>query len=351
VSGLDLRAPPERLVDERGQVAFGVFTAPLRRANLEEARVTWGGLRLPRGLARLRRKEWQHLALILPDAFVGVALVDAGYLRTSWCHVFLRSAGQAFEHARGGRRLALTLSRDLWDEDCEGRAPGYRIQIANRMTAGEHRLELAIEERGELPAVRGELRCGPSEPVVDPLVVSMPVGKGRFMYSHKVALPLEGELEVGGRRLRARPADSFAILDVHKAYYPHHTFWRWATLAGRDAAGRLIALNLTVNPNRDDGRINENAVWCGGKIHHLGPARFELDRARIREPWRVATEDGAVELRFVPEGGRSQNLRLGLVRSVFQQLYGRFQGRLRCGDEVVEVADLFGLCEDHDSLW
>jgi hypothetical protein len=65
----------------------------------------------------------------------------------------------------------------------------------------------------------------------------------------------------------------------------------------------------------------------------------------------LATSDGAVALTFTPEGERGENLDLGLLRSIFHQLHGTFSGQVRFGAETVEVDDLFGLCEDHDSVW
>lgn len=171
------------------------------------------------------------------------------------------------------------------------------------------------------------------------------------MYSHKVPLPVTGTIRVGERTFRATPQDSVAILDIHKAHYPRHTFWNWATCAGWDSAGRLIGLNLTRNVNEDDGRFNENAIWVDGRLAHLGPARFELDRRALLEPWRLTTADGAADVEFRPQGERAQRVRLGVVSSVFSQPYGTFRGVVRVGPERVEIEDLFGVCEDHRAVW
>jgi len=41
-------AAPDALVDPSGRVTFGVFDSPLPCINLEDARLTYRGLRLPR---------------------------------------------------------------------------------------------------------------------------------------------------------------------------------------------------------------------------------------------------------------------------------------------------------------
>lgn len=343
---------PDAVVDGHGQVRFGVFDSPLRRINLGDARIRKGGVTLPKALARMRLKQWQHFCLDLPGVFASFAIVDSAYLRLSWCHVVERPGGRHFEHGRKGPLLDTRIASELWSDRTWVRAPGYRITVDNALEEGEHRIELAIDEAPGLPAVRGALRCIHDLSKVQPLVVVLPVGPNRGMYSHKVALPLEGELTVGPRTYRASAGEGHAILDVHKAHYPHHTFWSWATFAGRDPAGRLVALNLTRNVNRDDERYNENGVWVDGALHHLGPARFDYDPRDLMRPFTLGTRDGAVELTFTGEGERAETIDVGVIRSAFHQPYGTFRGRVRLpSGEVLPIEDLFGVVEDHDARW
>jgi hypothetical protein len=349
---LPLAEPPTALVDAGGRLTLGVFAGLCRRANLEEARLRWHGLPLPRPLARLRLKQWQHFGLVLPDLFLGVAIVDAGYLRTSWCFVVDRASGRSFEHRRSGVLLELRVAPDLWRDHTFVHARGMAVDIDNSLQLGEHALALAIDGAPGKPAVHGALRCLHDLAAIQPLSVVLPLGGvNQGMYSHKVALPLEGVLRIGDATHVADARSSFALLDIHRAHYPRHTWWRWATCAGQDAAGRLLALNLTRNIALQPERYTENALWIDGAPHRLAPARFEHDRARPLGPWHLSTEDGAVELVFTPRGERSEELRLGLMRSVFHQLHGTFDGTVRAAGQTLPCASFFGLCEDHDSVW
>lgn len=349
--GGDTKHVAQGPVDGSGWPRLGVHETEFAEANLDQAWILWGGLRIPPPLSRARLKQWQHFALVLPGLHIGLAVVDAGYLRTSWCHVVNRADGSHFEHRRMGPRLDLRVARGLWDGRTHALGRGYRAEIHNRLAAGEHRIQLAIAARRGRPAVEGALRCLHDLQGVQPLVAVLPVGEGRAMYTHKVPLPVEGTVRVGGRRFEARPEDSFVLLDVHKAHYPRHTWWNWATFVGRDAGGRVIALNLTRNVNRTDQVLNENVVWVDGRMERLGAARFAFDRQAPMDPWRLSTSCGAVALTFTPQTGRGENLRLGLVRSVFKQLCGTFDGTVQAGGRSIAVDGLFGLCEDHDSLW
>jgi len=276
---------PVGLVDASGRVRLGVFDGPLRRIGLEAARLKLAGRTMPGAWSRFRLKRWQHVGFVLPELFVGVSIVDTGALRTSWCHVVDREAGGHFEHKRLSPVLDLDVAETLWNDACHVRSRGYHIAFDNRLERGGHHIAVDIAAAGGNPAVTAWLNCAHDLDAIEPLVVSLPVGDNRAMYSHKVALPTSGTIRVGERSYTADPDTCFAIWDVHKAHYPRHTFWEWATCAGRDAQGRALALNLTRNVNTDDTRYNENAVWVDGKLHHLGPAVFRMNSDNLLEPW------------------------------------------------------------------
>ena len=349
--------------------------------------------RLTQRWVDFRLKEWQHYLLISPQVLMGFAVVDAKFLATSWCHVvpcakhtsptldpqtphqgaFEHTRQGAFEHTRQGAFLKRHIARELWDDTTSIQAPGYAIRIHNNLAKGQHRFHLDIQatqkkttKTPRLPAVRGEFRALHDLSRIDPLVVVLPVGPNQAMYSHKVALPVEGHLELGalgpqttgpgpttGQRLHLDPRESVILVDVHKAHYPHHTWWNWATFAGRDDTGRRLALNLTHNVNPHDRRTNENALWIDGRAHRLGAARFQIPNAETSssQPWRIHTTDGRVHLTFHPRGARSQHLDLGVLKTSFRQPYGTFNGTIKLGEETLHIRDLTGVCEDHDSLW
>ena len=342
--------PPHAVVDADGQITFGVYNAPIRRINLSDARVEHGRLRLGTPWTRFRLKEWQHFCLLLPEMMASFAIVDSKFLKVSWCHVV--QGETHFEHARQSPALNTRVARELFDDRTHVHARGYAIDVANRLDHGGHDVKLDIAEARGKPAVRADLRCLHDLDDIQPLVVVLPVGPNRGMYSHKVALPLQGWIQVGDRRYDADPDRCFAILDIHKAHYPRHTWWNWATCAGHDPQGRPVALNLTHNVVRDDHRYNENVLWVNGKLNHLGPARFEFDKGDVlSSPWHLTTTDGAAVLTFTPHGERAESIRLGLIKSVFHQPYGTFSGTVKTADETVELKDLWGVCEDHDARW
>ena len=338
---------PDRAVAD-GQVQFGRFARPFRELNLLDAQCG-----VPRfcGLRRLRLKEWVHFALVHPDWYLSMAIVDAGFLVTSWLHLFDRRNRKAFEHVRKLPPCMFRAPANVWDHSAEIKTPGYRVHVHNHLERQVHRLQIEVREERSLPAVAGTVLLHEDPARTQPLVALLPLGPKRPMFTHKSACPAGGVLEIGGERVEFTPNRDVGLLDFHKAYYPRNTFWRWATFATIDATGNLLGVNLTHNVIEDDTRFNENCIWHGNSISLVGAARFDIPRDPM-QPWTIRTADGAVALELTPQGLRRERVNLGLVRSAYNQPYGLYSGTLvDSGGRRHAVDKAFGLAEDHVATW
>lgn len=343
----ELQEPSERAVLE-GLVQFGRFARPFRDLNLLDAECG-----IPRlfGLRRLRLKEWVHIALVHQEWYVSMAIVDAGFLVNSWLHVFDRRKGEAFEHVRKLPGGGFRAPENLWDHSGQIETRGYRISVHHHLERQVHRIEVGLKEKRRLPAVAGTLLLHEDPARTQPLIALLPLGPNRPMFTHKSACPVSGVLVVRGERVEFTPDANIGLLDYHKAYYPRHTFWKWATFACVDKTGNILGVNLTHNVIRDDTRFNENCIWHGNHVSLVGPARFDIPKDPMR-PWVIRTEDGAVDLELAPQGLRRERVNLGLVGSAYDQPYGLYSGRLMDSDgKRHDVEQIFGLAEDHAATW
>lgn len=59
------------------------------------------------------------------------------------------------------------------------------------------------------------------------------------------------------------------------------------------------------------------------------------------------SDDGAIALRFEPDGARRDHRNYGIVSSRFTQASGRYEGTI----DGEPVAALYGVMEDHDARW
>jgi predicted secreted hydrolase len=136
------------------------------------------------------------------------------------------------------------------------------------------------------------------------------------------------------------------VLDFSKGYPPRNTFWNWASFVGRTEDGRSFGLNLTADFNN----ALENAMWVNGRLVPLATALFRYQPTAVLDEWRLTTADGVIDLRFIPDGLREENITLGAFESRFQQPFGRFEGTVKLQGQTVHVTGS-GVTEQHWATW
>ena len=386
-------APIDSPIDAFGKPNFGVYNSAFKNVNMDAGSWPVIGKNFSGNIYNARLKEWQHFAVVWPGGMLGLAIVDAKYLVTSWVHLvelsstwFQSVPGEAavktrFEHrsmgpaiplkipfgrdsiSRGSKELLLRLSRSfmpvyrtarsLWNEETFIEADNYNIRIRNNLDKGGHFVNLKTGGKKNSPQLEAEFKCIHDTARIEPLVVVLPVENKQLksMYSHKVPLPVEGEIKVGEKRISLDPGESFALLDIHKAHYPWKTWWNWATFAGREAGGGIVGVNLTKNVNQYDETWNENALWVDGRIQRLSSAVFDFDPRNPLAPWKLKDKNGLVDLTFHPFGERTEDMNLGILRSSFHQPFGVFSGEVVFEGKRLKIESLPGVCENHLAYW
>ena len=344
----ELKPTPQRMVVD-GQVAeFGTFSEPFREVNLLDVDLEIKGRKVPRMVRDFRLKEWEHFGIITDDYYFGMVIFDAKFMGTSFFYVYDRKTGAFFEHERTSVGGPVRVARELWHGECYFRAFGYSMEFENRLDSGLHRLRIEIKAKGARPAVNAEIYMLENIENLQPLVQVSPVSENRPLYTHKAAAPVEGRITLGDTEIRLHPEKDVGLMDVQKTFYPYRTFWNWATFAGHDERGRLIAMNACQNFITDDEYHNENCTWVDGEIVLLGAADFDFNKSALMEPWKVKTSSDGLDLDFNPEGERVGKVNLGVVMSDFHQPFGKFSGTMPGpGSEKIAVDGPFGLCEWH----
>lgn len=337
---------PNPLVEHGRVRAFGLFDAPFRDLNILDADIG-----VPAFLRPYRLKEWQHIALVGRDLFMGFAITTSHYMSVSFCYAVDRKDGRFVEHHREklGGKIA-RVARTLWDDHCRYQVSGYEIGIHNHLDAHRHEVRIDIAQSRQMPAIHASVEFTEDLNAVEPLIVVLPISENRPLYTHKMVCPLKGEVRVGDRSYTFDPGKDLALLDVQKTYYPYNTTWRWATFAGYDAEGRQLGMNLVRNMVQPDDQWNENVIWVDGKLSQVSGARFEFDLANCLSPWRITSIDGRIDLTFTPMGERAERINMGLVLSDYHAPYGHFSGTVvDDAGKAYTVDRLFGVAEFHQA--
>ncbi len=346
-----MRSPqdtPEKLVERDGSINFGSFRHPFKDLNILDSPLYPSKRGVPHFWKSMRLKEWQHFGIITPRHYLGMVIFNAKFMAVSFLYVYDRERNIRYEHSRRAPGSAAYIAMQLYNDHCEFSRKGYSMRFENRLEEGYHLLKFSAAEAKGKPAISGELKILEDLDKMEPLVQVSPVRNFRPLYTHKIAAPVEGWVNVGSEKLEVSRERDLALMDEQKTFYPYRSFWEWATSAGYDEKGRLIAFNLCRNMITEDSEANENCIWIDGRITLLDATRFRFNPDDLLQPWEMRTLDHRVELDFRPLGERAERINLGLVLSDFHQPFGLYSGKLEDKDgQKYRIDNFFGVAERH----
>jgi hypothetical protein len=340
-----LEPAPARLV-EHGRVRFGHFSSGVRHPNLLDAKKPFG-FPMPRPLRAARLKEWQAMQLGNGRVFLHVALFQAKSIAMVQLKLYDRATKTKHVFERPVLPTAFRVAQGLFGTRTAYDRRGVRLEFENDLDGASLVLRLDVRAHRGFPALRGELKLDAAK--TEPLVVSIPFGRNRGMYSHKGLFPVSGRLDVDGATQEFHHGSGYALIDDHKGYYDYRMRWDWLTGAAYDASGDLVGFNLTRNASIDPDGFNENAFWRNGSITLLPAVRFTRGMQGDREIWSVRDDGGRVDVEFEVEAQGDVKLNLGLIASNYRGPFGYIRGRLAgVTGEALELDGVFGMAEDFD---
>ncbi len=366
---------PAAIVEPNGFVNVGWFERPFATANLADAPIEHRLRSLrhrfaaaERTFRRMRLKRWHYTSVASPDVFFACAIVDAGYIGTSFAYVVDRKTGECHEWttltplSRGIEIAANSLDGTTRIE----RAGFGRIELGNDSERGVRTIDAALDgafgHRNKPPLeAHFEIWDWGHDP--DPVVVVEETERGRWLYTHKCyGLEASGFVRCGSLEGVIADGRGHAGLDWNMGYRPYETWWNWAAGGGLSRDGTRVGFNLTahrpwVGSGREDTAGSEAdamdcGLWIDGRRIKLDRVEFEYEPKAILRRWRIHDEAGLVDLVFTPLGKRSDDVNLGLVVSRFVQPYGVFSGEVRTPEgEVKHLDEVFGVTEQHFARW
>ena len=327
---------------QNGKVeAYGFFQDPFLKPNFLEAKIPM----IPAWVRRFRLKEWQHFAVITPDFFMGFVVSTSHYFAMSFCYIVDLETGKIIAHEQKAEPWAAKIPKNAWNSDGFFKKNGFSIALHNRLDRGFYHAKIRIQgnQKRLQRKITANLRFIPKS---KPLVALLPISKDRPLYTHKVPMSVFGDIQVGNRLFSLHSSTSFALLDIHKTFFPYKTQWKWATFAGYDEKGDFLALNLVDNMIRGDE--NENCLWLNDRIILLGKATFDYNPNCLTDPWHIVTNDGRCDITLVPMTVRVGKTDLKVIKTDYKAPIGRFSGSIIAPNgETHNFSDIVGIAEEH----
>lgn len=333
-----------KLIGLNGRPAFGIRKSTVTSFDLSEMRIygknKTDGI-LKRLITMFRIKRWQYLGVCNDKIIFGAAIVNLGYMTNMFCYLFDRKAGNIEQLD------AITPSgkSGLFEGSFDNGSAIFTNRNASLIfTNRPESVHAKISVKGKLAAELNFLK------LTEPLCCISRVGLDGFNYTHKEAgIPVGGNVTFGKNRFEISENESSGVVDYTFGYLARHTFWNWASGGGFDEDGNRAGFNIVQGVNETG--FTENAFWINGKMIKTDVVDFRYSDLNLLDEWRIASNDGKINLSFYPEGERSADINIGIIASRFHQPFGRFEGTLSSGGKTWKLNNAAGFTEEHYAKW
>lgn len=332
----------QKLIDPKGRISPGLISGPVDVINYRDydLRTVMDKPR-SRFARHWRFNQFQFVSAMAPGWVFGMAIVDLKLVSSGFFYLFDFETGQMFEQSFM-QPLARHTSIEPYPESGHARFSKGEVSLSIEPATGGRNIRVSAPGR-----IQVDLELTDTS---EPLRLVCPAGYNGWVFTRKSAgLPVQGEVRWGQQVWRTDD-DTRGSVDWSCGFMRRETAWNWACLAGVAGDGTSVGLNLAAGVNETG--LTENALWLNGRCIKLGAARFQFDRYQPGTDWRVTTEDGKIDLTFVPSGVRKERLNAWILASNFRQFVGTFEGTVKDDSgKKIPVAGLRGLMEDHFARW
>ncbi len=325
VAGRELKPAPDSLV-ESGKFNFGTFSSQFRKVNPLDADNPLG-MWLPKPLLSFRLKEWQAFQLGNKRWFILAVLYNAKFSALAQFIAYDKETKKKYVFDRMLPSWKIKVPGSLWDAQQCYRDKDNFLEIVSKLEQGRFYIRVSINDQKDLPDIKADFEIFHDTGLVGPIVVSIPFGVNRGVYSHKCLMPMQGKMSIGDEKIEFRRQESFAIIDDHKGYYHYVMKYDWLTTAGYDQK-KLTGFNLTDNQSTDPEKYNENCLWCDGKLHLLPPVKFARPDG-VEGNWLIRDKYGRVELIFTPVSMGKIDMNLLLIKVKYFGPFGYVNGFIK----------------------
>lgn len=329
---------PLDLCDAKGKLnpqAVGWSRVPLHRCNLSG--------HFP------RKKKWNYWCLISPRFAFSFNPINIDYLGNALT-IFLidfvnNSKVSATAHCGFGSLNSLP-------EEVEKSVKFTSSKMTLSMQNEENKISVGLSAKS-LGGAKAE-----ADLVIyksaghETLNVVIPWTEDMFQFTSKQnTLPVEGFLKVGEKRFNMTPDECHAVLDFGRGIWPYKTYWNWGVATGM-VDGIPVGVNIGAKWTTGTG-ANENGICYNGKLYKImEDLEWTYDISNPYEAWRVKSPfSDALSLELKPFYVDVQSLNLGMLATHGVVAFGKWSGKLKVGNKIVEVEHLMGWGEELRWKW
>ncbi len=325
---------PADVIDENGKAVFGTFDSEFKSMNfLDIHRQSI----LPDFTNRFRFTSWEAVEVNLDDIILLTAVCNMGFFGTSLTIAYDKSEKKCLACQEMMLPFQAVIADTLLDGNTSKSSSVInRVKIINDFGNGKAKVKGRTVKPG--CRIKYDLKL---ERVSKPSVVMIPFGKNKPLYSQKDLFKAKGYVIVNGKKYKTS-ADSTAIIDDHKGYYPYNSHYDWTTTMGTNIVNgkkEFFGFNLTRNQSINQDDYNENLVWFQNGRSRLTPVNFVHEEYNL---WHITDEHGMVDVYFDIGDRHAMEMHLGIIDENYHITFGELRGYVCDEDGNKYVLD--GMC-------
>ena len=330
---MELRAPPDDLVNGDGDYNGGWYDAPIPNLNLDDASAPEGD-----------KKRFLHIAIDDPDWYVVGNVADLGTASNVAVLALQKASGRLYD---------VSLSA-LFDDNKVEVDPAHTT-FSDPSTGST----LSLDEDGVITADlhAGKLSLvGTAYPVFAlPFIQVTRFHEGHGSYQTWGNVQVQDMvLSIGDTDHHLAPGSPGGY-DRTLGHQRHEQSWNWFSASGEAIeveTGLVVPFALTLGEDREEARpfveAQKHPAWAGedyGKIEEVAFAYDKDEETAETGDWKI-TGTG-LDLVFVPQSHRrDQKGEAWMAETDFNQYYGTVSGTFTLNDRVYAIEEVFAVCED-----
>lgn len=329
-----------KLITESGFPKFGRFDFKIDEVNFKDYKYLNPFGKEIFGLKKkLAYKSFQYLGAISEKLILGVAIADLKFLNSAFVYIY-DTKNKKIIYDNFKNLFSIGLSSTNLPETGSMKFTNGNTKIEMNKTSDSKILKLN-SKKIKLDLVFDEKK-------IEPLRICTKAGVNSWVYVRKTAgSKVIGKIESNLGNFNAENLDMYGHNDFSLGYMRKETFWNWSFFNSK-LGKNIIGVNLSSSVNETE--FSENSIWINGILSQLPQVVFQYDKLNLMKEWRVYSNDKSVDLKFVPEGIYKENVNAFILASNFNQLYGKYSGKIKLGKEY-KFSNIYGYAEDHYAKW
>lgn len=189
----------------------------------------------------------------------------------------------------------------------------------------------------------------------DSIVVATPFNKDQhFYYNQKInLLKSNGYVKIGEEILDFNE-NTYSVLDWGRGVWTYKNTWYWSSMSG-EFEGHKLGFNLGYGFG-DNSTHSENIFFYDGKSYKLEDVHFDIAFTKtgndsFMEPWKFRSVGGDINITFTPILNRHANMNVGIIKSLQNQVFGKFSGYIIVEGKEHFFTDMLGFAEKVTNKW